>query len=120
MSTSLPLPSSSLQLDSMALDVRAHPVPVGVRRGRPARGTAAARSTAKRLIDVVGAMLGLVLLSPLLLAIALLIRLTSPGPALFRQLRQGHGGRPFWFLKFRTMTADAERRLQDLEPHNEA
>jgi lipopolysaccharide/colanic/teichoic acid biosynthesis glycosyltransferase len=49
-----------------------------------------------------------------------LIRLTSPGPALFRQLRQGRDGRPFWFLKFRTMTADAEHRLQDLERHNEA
>ena len=40
--------------------------------------------------------------------IAILVRLTSPGPILFRQLRQGQGGRPFWFLKFRTMTADAE------------
>src|SRR5207248_3403425 len=74
----------------------------------------------ERLIDVVGVALGLVLLLPLMLVIALFIRLTSPGPALFRQLRQGHGGRPFWFLKFRTMTADAEHRLCDLEPHNEA
>jgi lipopolysaccharide/colanic/teichoic acid biosynthesis glycosyltransferase len=78
------------------------------------------QSTTKRLIDVVGAALGLMLLSPLLVLIAVLVRLTSPGPVLFRQLRQGHGGRPFWFLKFRTMTADAEHRLSDLEPLNEA
>jgi lipopolysaccharide/colanic/teichoic acid biosynthesis glycosyltransferase len=84
------------------------------------RGAAAAKSTTKRLIDVVGATLGLVLFCPLMLLIALLVRLTSPGPTLFRQLRQGQGGRPFWFLKFRTMTADAEDRLRDLEPLNEA
>jgi lipopolysaccharide/colanic/teichoic acid biosynthesis glycosyltransferase len=78
------------------------------------------RSGAKRLIDVVGAATLLVLLFPLMLLIALLVRLTSPGPALFRQLRQGYGGRPFWFLKFRTMTIDAEHRLRDLEPLNEA
>jgi lipopolysaccharide/colanic/teichoic acid biosynthesis glycosyltransferase len=80
----------------------------------------AVRSGAKRLIDVVGAATLLVLLFPLMLLIALLVRLTSPGPALFRQLRQGYGGRPFWFLKFRTMTVDAEHRLRDLESLNEA
>jgi lipopolysaccharide/colanic/teichoic acid biosynthesis glycosyltransferase len=121
MSTSLPLPSSSLQLDSMSREVRAHPVPVkAVRWGRVATGATAARSRTKRLIDVVGAALGIVLLLPLMMLIALLVRLTSPGPSLFRQLRQGQGGRPFWFLKFRTMTADAEHRLRDLEPLNEA
>jgi lipopolysaccharide/colanic/teichoic acid biosynthesis glycosyltransferase len=130
MSTSLPLPSSSLQLDTMSRDVRdtisrdglAHPAPVkAARLGRGKRGpSVAAKSTAKRFIDVVGAATGLVLLCAPMLVIALLIRLTSPGPALFRQLRQGRGGRPFWFLKFRTMTADAEHRLRDLEPLNEA
>jgi lipopolysaccharide/colanic/teichoic acid biosynthesis glycosyltransferase len=69
---------------------------------------------------VVGSTLGLVLFFPLMLVIALSIRLTSPGPALFRQLRQGQGARPFWFLKFRTMLADAEHRARDLEPLNEA
>jgi lipopolysaccharide/colanic/teichoic acid biosynthesis glycosyltransferase len=71
-------------------------------------------------MDVVGAVTGLVLLFPLMMLIALLVRLSSPGPAFFRQLRQGHGGRPFWFLKFRTMTVDAEHRLHDLESLNEA
>jgi len=121
MSTSLPLPSSSLQLDSMSREVRVHPVPVkSAGWSQTERGAAAARSTTKRLIDVVGALLGLVLFCPLMLLIALLVRLTSPGPALFRQLRQGQGGQPFWFLKFRTMTADAEHQLRDLEPLNEA
>jgi len=121
MSTSLPLPSSSLQLDSMSANVRVQPIPPGIERWDQApRVSAAARSTAKRLIDVTGAAVGLVLLFPLMAVIAMLIRLTSPGPALFRQLRQGHGGRAFWFLKFRTMTADAEHRLQELESLNEA
>ena len=121
MSTSLPLPSSSLPFDSMSREVRTHPVPLSAAGWGPAAyGSAALRSPTKRLIDVVGAALGLVLLFPLMVFIALLVRLTSPGPVLFRQLRQGQGGRPFWFLKFRTMTADAEHRLRDLEPLNEA
>jgi lipopolysaccharide/colanic/teichoic acid biosynthesis glycosyltransferase len=115
------LPSSSLQLDSMSREVRAHPVPgKAVRWSQVTSGTSAAQASMKRFIDVFGAAVGLVLLFPVMLAIALLVRLTSPGPALFRQLRQGQGGRPFWFLKFRTMTADAEHRLGDLEPLNEA
>jgi lipopolysaccharide/colanic/teichoic acid biosynthesis glycosyltransferase len=69
---------------------------------------------------VAGASIGLVLLLPVLILIGALVRLTSPGPALFRQLRQGSGGRPFWFLKFRTMAVDAEHRLRDLESLNEA
>jgi exopolysaccharide biosynthesis polyprenyl glycosylphosphotransferase len=57
----------------------------------------------KRLVDVVGAALGLVLLSPVLAGIAIAIRATSPGPVLFRQERVGQGGRAFTMLKFRTM-----------------
>jgi lipopolysaccharide/colanic/teichoic acid biosynthesis glycosyltransferase len=122
MSTSLPLPSSSLQLDTMSREARAHPVPEMLGHwGQPeSEATAAARSNVKRLIDILGAATGLVLLFPLLVMIAAMVRLSSPGPALFRQLRQGQGGRPFWFLKFRTMSVDAERRLRDLEPLNEA
>jgi lipopolysaccharide/colanic/teichoic acid biosynthesis glycosyltransferase len=122
MSTSLPLPSSSLQLEKMPQKVRAHPDQETVALwDRTEFGTAAAaRSTTKRLIDMVGASIGLVLLFPLMMIIALLVRLSSPGPALFRQLRQGRGGRSFWFLKFRTMTVGAEQQLRDLEPLNEA
>ena len=61
----------------------------------------------KRALDVVGALLTLVLLSPVLLLISLYIKLVSPGPVLFRQKRIGHGGVPFSFLKFRTMRVDS-------------
>ena len=64
----------------------------------------------KRTFDFVAALLGLVLLSPLLLLVALLIKLDSPGPALFRQERIGKGFRPFRIYKFRTMVHDAPRR----------
>jgi lipopolysaccharide/colanic/teichoic acid biosynthesis glycosyltransferase len=75
---------------------------------------------AKRAIDLTGALVGLLLLSPVLLVVALLIRLDSPGPVLFRQWRRGRFGRPFRMLKFRTMVVDAERRLGDLEHRNES
>ena len=62
---------------------------------------------AKRLFDLLGAGLALVLLAPLLLAIALLIKLDSPGPVFFRQERVGRFGRSFRIFKFRTMRADS-------------
>lgn len=57
----------------------------------------------KRVFDIFASALGLVLTSPLLLVIALAVRLTSPGPALFRQERRGFNGRNFYILKFRSM-----------------
>lgn len=75
---------------------------------------------AKRLIDYGGAALGLVLLLPVFVVIAVLIRLDSPGPVFFRQQRLGLGGRPFWIWKFRTMVVDAEARLAALEHRNES
>jgi len=74
----------------------------------------------KRSMDVAGALVGLLLLAPVMLAVSLLIRLDSPGPVLFRQLRRGYRGRLFWVLKFRTMVVDAEQRLKDLEKKNES
>jgi len=74
----------------------------------------------KRAIDVVGAFVGLIVLMPVMLSIALLIRLDSPGPVLFRQLRRGYRGRLFWVFKFRTMTTDAEQKLSALENSNES
>jgi exopolysaccharide biosynthesis polyprenyl glycosylphosphotransferase len=61
---------------------------------------------AKRFVDVAGSMAGLIVSAPLLLAIALAIKLTSPGPVFFRQKRYGYHNRRFWILKFRTMYAD--------------
>jgi lipopolysaccharide/colanic/teichoic acid biosynthesis glycosyltransferase len=65
----------------------------------------------KRPFDVMGAMILLVLLSPLLALIAVLVRATSKGPALFHQERLGWNAQPFTFYKFRTMTAQADERL---------
>ncbi|MBP7829011.1 MAG: sugar transferase [Kiritimatiellae bacterium] len=73
----------------------------------------------KRVMDVAGALLLLALLSPLFLAVALVIKLTSPGPILFRQKRCTLHGRLFTMLKFRTMVADAEQKRALLEERNE-
>jgi exopolysaccharide biosynthesis polyprenyl glycosylphosphotransferase len=78
------------------------------------------RLVAKQAIDLVGASIGLLFLSPVMLAIALLIKLDSPGPALFRQLRRGYRGQLFQVLKFRTMSIDAEQKLRNLEKSNES
>ncbi len=74
----------------------------------------------KRTFDIVGATLLLLLLSPLLLAIVLAVRVSSRGPIVFRSTRRGIGQRPFQCLKFRTMHTDAEYRQADLEELNEA
>jgi exopolysaccharide biosynthesis polyprenyl glycosylphosphotransferase len=63
---------------------------------------------AKRVLDLAGAATLLVLSAPLLLAVALLVRCSGPGPVFYRQLRCGEGGRLFTIVKFRTMVADAE------------
>lgn len=62
----------------------------------------------KRVLDVVGAAMALVMLLPVLLACALAVRLSSPGPVLFRQTRIGFKGTTFEMLKFRSMVQDAE------------
>jgi exopolysaccharide biosynthesis polyprenyl glycosylphosphotransferase len=75
----------------------------------------------KRLIDIILATVGLVLLSPVLLATAILIKLTSRGPVIFKQVRCGLAGRRFTCYKFRSMVSDAERRMKDvahLNPKN--
>ncbi|WGS50625.1 sugar transferase [Paraburkholderia sp. D15] len=64
----------------------------------------------KRLFDIVASAVGLLLLSPVLLVLALLIKLESPGPVFFRQERVGRFGKPFRIHKFRTMVTDAERK----------
>jgi lipopolysaccharide/colanic/teichoic acid biosynthesis glycosyltransferase len=93
-------------------------------QGRPLQAewlTAAnLRLLIKRVIDWVGASVGLILLTPVMLLIALLVRLDSPGPVLFRQLRRGHRGRLFRVLKFRTMMEGAEQYLPDLENSNDS
>ncbi len=73
----------------------------------------------KRAIDIAGSIALLLLCAPLLGLAALAIRLSSPGPVLFRQLRCGLHGRRFEMLKLRTMVPDAERRLAELLDQNE-
>jgi exopolysaccharide biosynthesis polyprenyl glycosylphosphotransferase len=74
----------------------------------------------KGTLDRVGAVLALVLVSPLLVVAALAVRLGSRGPALFRQARVGRDGRVFRVYKLRTMYVDAEQRLNSLRAANEA
>jgi exopolysaccharide biosynthesis polyprenyl glycosylphosphotransferase len=73
----------------------------------------------KQVFDYVAAALLLVILSPLFALIALAIRLTSPGPAIFRQVRAGLNGRSFQMLKFRSMAIGAEEHQAELAAQNE-
>jgi lipopolysaccharide/colanic/teichoic acid biosynthesis glycosyltransferase/NDP-sugar pyrophosphorylase family protein len=75
-------------------------------------------SISKRSIDLTCSFLGLFLISPLFLFIALVIKYDSPGPVLFRQRRCGRGGKEFWMIKFRTMTVDAEKKQKELHAQN--
>ena len=73
----------------------------------------------KRVLDVALSLVLLVLLSPLFLAVAALIRLTSKGPVFFRQERIGVNKRTFLIYKFRTMVPDAEKLIEALEDQNQ-
>jgi exopolysaccharide biosynthesis polyprenyl glycosylphosphotransferase len=73
----------------------------------------------KTAMDRVGALFGLMLLSPLLAAIALLVKLTSPGPVIFKQRRAGQHGRPFTMYKFRSMRSGAEMQQEELRAYNQ-
>ncbi len=73
----------------------------------------------KELVDRAGALLLLILFAPVLLTVALCVRLTSRGPVLFRQVRVGRDGQKFRIFKFRSMYVDAEARLGELRHLNE-
>jgi len=77
------------------------------------------QSLFKQLFDFFFALLWVILLSPLFVLVALGIKLTSPGPILFRQQRCGLNGQPFTIFKFRTMVTNAEQRKQELAALNE-
>lgn len=74
----------------------------------------------KRAFDLTLSVVGGILISPLLIALALIVRTTSPGPVLFRQKRVGRGGREFEMLKFRSMVENAEDLLDDLRAQQDA
>jgi exopolysaccharide biosynthesis polyprenyl glycosylphosphotransferase len=102
---------SSVEFDDL------HGVTVmGVRRFELTRSSAAF----KRAFDLLGASLGLLAVSPLLVVIAVAIKLDSRGPVFFRQLRVGRHGQRFQMLKFRTMVPNAEAMKDSLRHRNEA
>jgi exopolysaccharide biosynthesis polyprenyl glycosylphosphotransferase len=102
---------SSVEFDDL------HGVTVmGVRRFDLTRSSA----RVKRVFDLLGAALGLLAISPLMVAIAVAIKLDSRGPVFFRQLRVGRDGQSFHMLKFRTMVRDAEALKDALRNRNEA
>jgi exopolysaccharide biosynthesis polyprenyl glycosylphosphotransferase len=78
------------------------------------------RRGVKAVVDRSSALAGLVVLAPVFLALALAVRLSSPGPVFYRQERIGINGRRFTMLKFRSMVVDAEARLADLALANES
>ncbi len=82
---------------------------------------AAARATAwsKRLFDIVGSLIALVVATPILLVAALLVRLTDPGPVLYRQQRIGIDGEPFTLYKLRSMKVNADRLKAKLADHSD-
>jgi exopolysaccharide biosynthesis polyprenyl glycosylphosphotransferase len=102
---------SSVEFDDL------HGVTVmGVRRFDLTRSSA----MFKRVFDVFGAALGLLAISPVMIAIAIAIKLDSRGPVFFRQLRVGRHGHRFQMLKFRTMVPEAEAMKDSLRHRNEA
>ncbi len=78
------------------------------------------RAWAKRAFDIAGAVAGLVLTAPILTVVAVLVKIDSRGPVLFRQIRVGRNSEPFPVLKIRTMVIDAEEHLAELQEQNEA
>jgi len=82
--------------------------------GLPPAALAASERLVKRTMDLVLSTLGLLVLAPLFALIAALIKLDSPGPVFFHQVRMGMGGRTFRIVKFRTMCADAEARKAEV------
>ena len=92
---------------------------LGGDRSRP-RGLSRSARALKRTFDLLGASLLLILGAPLLLVIAVAIRLEGPGPVFFRQTRVGRGGRSFQIVKFRTMVVGADAMKESLRDLNEA
>jgi lipopolysaccharide/colanic/teichoic acid biosynthesis glycosyltransferase len=117
-SSTTPLNSASFETVAIGHDEARSQSPVGLQSEWITADRL--RFMVKRAVDLAGALAGLILLTPVMLLIAIAIRLDSPGPILFRQLRRGHRGRLFRMLKFRTMIVDAEQQLTNLEEINES
>ena len=111
------------ELEALLADLASRRSRTGSRRSlRRAAWKATVRGSyaLKRLIDVVGAGIGLVVLLPVFLAIGIAVKWSSPGPVFFSQIRVGLDGRFFRFWKFRTMRQDAEALKASLAAQNES
>lgn len=98
-----------------------HPLPSSDRQySPPIPVKQVSYAQAKRFLDIALALIGLVLLSPVLLLVALLVRFTSRGEIIFKQTRVGEGGRLFTCYKFRSMRVDADKLKSKLAHLNEA
>lgn len=73
----------------------------------------------KRALDILGALVALTISAPVMLVLAALIKLESPGPVFYRSIRIGRGGRPFTFYKLRSMVKDADRKRHTIAHMNE-
>jgi lipopolysaccharide/colanic/teichoic acid biosynthesis glycosyltransferase len=89
---------------------------LGVRRP----GLSRSSRLVKRVVDVLGAGIGLLVLAPFGVVIALAIKLDSPGPVFFRQVRVGRDARTFWMVKFRSMVEGADAQRHALTALNES
>ena len=74
------------------------------------------KAIGKRLFDLFFSLMGLFFLSPVFLLVPVFIKLDSPGPVFFVQKRMGQAGRPFFLIKFRSMTCDTEQEKKGFEP----
>jgi exopolysaccharide biosynthesis polyprenyl glycosylphosphotransferase len=112
--------SIDLQITSGAIDLLASRMTVQSVAGVPLlyvrrTGMDRLQRTVKRTMDVIGSLLGLIVLAPFLLVTIVWIKRDSPGGAFFKQVRIGRDGKAFTCWKFRTMVRDAEERLAELE-----
>lgn len=106
----LKMPDSSVLLDQML--AMGPDIPAGRTEDIPVLNRSV--SIAYRAFEIVAALIAIVLTIPVMAAIALRIKCGSPGPVLFRQTRHGLNGRPFTFIKFRTLYHDARERFPQL------
>ncbi len=87
-------------------------------RPRPTAGLTLGARLFKRMLDIAGSLIGLVVSSPLLLLASLMIKLDDGGPIVFTQERAGENGKPFRVYKLRTMVVGAEKRVHEVLAHN--
>jgi exopolysaccharide biosynthesis polyprenyl glycosylphosphotransferase len=106
-------------VDAMSPNVDVHSVEGLPLIGLPRAVLTPSQRRMKRAMDVVLSFIGLVVFAPFFVLFAILIKLDSPGPVLFRQVRMGASEKPFRMLKFRTMVCEADARKAELAPLNQ-